>query len=447
MLPLQSFTEYVDQHQLFNSKSNILLAVSGGKDSVLMAHLFKEAGYDFGIVHCNFNLRADESQRDENFVKMLASNFEAPFFVAHFDTKAYAAQHKVSTQMAARALRYEWFEQVRVDNDYDCIAIAHHQGDVIETMLLNLIRGTGIAGLHGILPKRGYLVRPMLFLSRAAIDLLISKLHLDFVEDSSNSTINYARNKIRHQVVPVLQTLNPKLEQTFERNAQRLGETELVLQQVVSSLSKNLLKSEHGTVRLSIQIVKHLNPQRLLFSELLKPYGFKEALADEILKGLDKQSGTIYQSVTHQALIDRDDLIISKLKEVEETDITLIHHQETTVVFKNQQLHFSFSEIIFFEKDKAKAFVDARLLIYPLVLRSRQEGDKFIPIGMSSYKKLSNFLIDEKVPLNEKDQVPILLNGNGEVIWVAGQRQDDRYKIVGGTRQVAIFELKKIHNS
>ncbi|MGY4383807.1 tRNA(Ile)-lysidine synthase [Pedobacter sp. UYP24] len=447
MLPLQSFQDYIDQHQLFSTTNKLLLAVSGGKDSVLMAHLFKQAGYAFGIAHCNFNLRADESQRDESFVRMLASTFEVPFFVAHFDTKDYAAQHKISTQMAARDLRYAWFEETRHHNNYDYIAIAHHQGDVAETMLLNLTRGTGIAGLHGILPKRGYLVRPMLFLSPANVEMLIHGLHLDFVEDSSNATVNYARNKIRHQVVPVLRVLNPKLEQTFERNAQRFSETEMVLQQVVNSLTKDLMKIEGDTVSLSLQIIKHLTPQRLLFSELLKPYGFTESLTEEILKGLNRQSGTSYQSATHRAIIDRENLIISKINTTIQSDITVVHHHDTTVNFLYKQLDISFSDVIYFERDPLKSYVDARLLIYPLILRSRQEGDKFIPMGMKTHKKLSDFLIDLKVPLHEKDQVPILLNGNGEIIWVSGYRQDDRYKITGATHQVAIFELKKIYNS
>ncbi len=447
MLPLQFFQDYIDQHQLFSIKSKLLLTVSGGKDSVLMAHFFKQAGYVFGIAHCNFNLRADESQRDENFVRMLALTFEVPFFVTHFNTKEHAAQYKISTQMAARNLRYEWFEQTRLHNNYDYIAIAHHQGDVAETMLLNLTRGTGIAGLHGILPKRGYLVRPMLFLSPAEINTAIDNLHIDFVEDSSNATINYARNKIRHQVVPVLRTLNPKLEQTFVRSAQRFSETEMVLQQVVKSLTKDLLKIKGDTVYLSLQIIKHLTPQRLLFSELLKPYGFTETISEEILKGLNKQSGTTYQSTTHCALIDRENLIISKIATANESNIVMIHYHDTRVKFLYNQIDISFSDIIHFERDSSKAFIDARLLIYPLILRSRQEGDKFIPMGMKTHKKLSNFLIDQKVSLHEKDQVPILLNGNGEIIWIAGYRQDDRYKITGATHKVAIFELKKINNS
>lgn len=447
MLPLQTFKDFVHQHQLFNSESKVLLGVSGGKDSVLMAHFFKAAGYQIGLAHCNFNLRGDESRRDESFVRMLASTFDVPFYVAHFNTKEYAVQQKISTQMAARDLRYNWFEEIRKENGYDLIALAHHMNDNMETILLNLIRGTGIAGLHGILPKRDRLIRPMLFLSRAEIDALIEALQLDYVEDSSNPTLNYARNKIRHQVVPVLSTLNPKLEHTFAQNIQRFAETEMVLQQVVASLSKDLLRKEKGAVHLSMQLIRNLTPQRLLLFELLKPYGFTEQLTDEVLAGLDKQSGTAYCSATHQAIVDREDLIISELTADAEPELVMVHHPDRVVSFLNQELIISLSDVVYFEKEARKAFVDSRLLIYPLVLRARQEGDKFMPMGMNTLKKLSNFFIDEKVPVSEKDKVPLLVNGNGEIIWVAGYRQDNRYKITEATLQVAVFELKKIDNS
>lgn len=442
MLPLQSFKDFIAQNMLFAVGDTILLAVSGGKDSVLMAHFFKAAGYRFGIAHCNFNLRADESQRDESFVRMLAATLDVPFHVTHFKTKDYAAVHKVSTQMAARNLRYDWFEETRAAYGYTAIALAQHQDDAIETLLLNLTRGTGIAGLHGILPKRGHLIRPLLFLSRGEIETLIESERIDYVEDSSNLSSFYARNRIRLKVVPELKQLNPNLEETFTHNIRRFAETEQVLQDVVSSLRDNLFRSHGQDSHISVREIKKLQPQHLLLFELLRPYGFSEHVCTELLEGLHKQSGTSYYSTTHRITVNREDLILSSRQRDTVPAHTFIHGHEEVLKLGDQELGLSYSAVPYFEKDSNKAFVDEGLLIYPLILRTRQSGDQFIPLGMKQKKKLSDFFIDEKVPLGEKDRIPLLINGNGELIWVAGMRQDNRYKVTVGTKKIAIFELK-----
>jgi len=441
MLPIQNFKDFISHNALFTSNDKILLAVSGGKDSVLMAHLFKLAGFDFGIAHCNFSLRADESQRDESFVRMLAGSLDVPFYVTHFKTKEYAAKQRISTQMAARELRYNWFEETREANDYTFIALAQHQDDAIETVLLNLTRGTGIAGLHGILPKRDKLIRPLLFLSREQINKLISYNNIEFVEDSSNSSVDYARNKVRLKVIPHLKEINPNLELTFEQNIQRFAETELVLQNAVSELKRDLLIEKKDTIHLSIDKVKALKPQRLLMFELLRPFGFSELVVIELLQALDKQSGTSFYSNSHRITIDRDDLILSPVKE-DHQQIAFIHINDKNVALRNHELFMSFNDEPYFERNTHKAFIDADKLLYPLVVRGWQSGDKFMPLGMKTYKKLSDFFIDEKVPLVEKDNVPVLVNGNGEVIWLGGMRQDDRYKVTSTTKKVAIFDLK-----
>lgn len=446
MLPLQNFKDYISQHSLFNVKDKILLAVSGGKDSVLMAHLFKLSGFEFGIAHCNFNLRGAESQRDEDFVVTLAKKMGVPCHVTHFKTKEFAATRKVSTQMAARTLRYEWFEELRAREQYEVIALAQHQDDAIETVLLNLTRGTGIAGLHGILPKRDRLIRPLLFLSSAEIADLIAKQDIDFVEDSSNKSTNYARNKIRLNVIPHLKEINPNLDETFQHNIQRFADTELVLQQAVAKLKAEILKEEQGKFYLSIKKIKALNPQHLLLFELLRPFGFSESVIAELLQGLDKQSGTSFFSISHRIVIDRQELIIDSIadRDIENKNI-IIHSHDQEVKFLGSQILITSSEEVHFEKSSKKAFVDTNKLIFPLVLRSWQSGDKFKPMGMSRSKKLSDFFIDEKVPLSDKDLIPILVNGNGELIWIAGWRQDNRYKLTEATKNVTIFELRHLH--
>ncbi|MBC7565750.1 MAG: tRNA lysidine(34) synthetase TilS [Pedobacter sp.] len=443
MLPLQNFNDFILQNNLFSKESNILLAVSGGKDSVLMVHLFKEAGYTFSVAHCNFNLRGDESQRDENFVRMLTSIVEVPFYVKQFDTASYATKVKISIQMAARDLRYKWFEELRIQHEFDLISLAQHQDDAIETVILNLTRGTGIAGLHGILPKRDHLIRPLLFLSRAQIDLVIKENAIDYVEDSSNLTSSYARNKIRHQVLPLLKELNTNLEHTFEKNIYRFRETEIVLQQVVASLTKDLLVEKGTAIHLSIEIIKRLHPQKLLLFELFKPYGFTEKVLDNLILSIDGQSGAVFYSTTHQLIVDRKDVIIVKIPDKQEEEICFIHPHDDHVTFLDQKILIYYSDVAHFENEPTKAFIDAKKLIYPLIFRARQEGDKFIPLGMTTYKKLSDFFVDKKVPLNEKELAPILVNGNGEIIWIGGYRQDDRFKVTGSTTGVAVFELMK----
>jgi tRNA(Ile)-lysidine synthase len=442
MLPLQSFTAFIRQQQLFETGHRVLLTVSGGKDSVLMAHFFKQAGFDFGIAHCNFGLRGSESVRDEHFVHTLAAILEVPVFVKHFDTKAYAAQQQVSTQMAARELRYQWFEELRLNERYDRIATAHHQDDAVETVLLNLVRGTGIAGLHGILPRRGTLIRPLLFLSRRAIEELIAQNSFEYVEDSSNSSSTYARNKLRLEVIPLLKQINPGLEHTFEQNIRRFAETEQVLQQQVERLRIELTEEKHQAVYFSRVKVNSLEPKQLLLFELLKVYDFTEAVISEIIEAEHKQSGTSFYSLTHRLTIDREALIVSKISAAADHQHVMIHPEDQQVSLGKRGLHISYSTIVLFENDPDKAFVDADQLIFPLVLRNWQEGDRFMPIGMRNFKKLSDFFIDQKVPLPEKENIPIVINGNGEIVWVAGLRQDNRYKVTGSTKKVAIFEQK-----
>lgn len=443
MFPLQQFTTFIKTNALFVNQDKILLAVSGGKDSVLMAQLFKLAGFQFSIAHCNFNLRANEAQRDESFVKLLAATLSVPFYVQHFDTKTYASEHHISTQMAARDLRYQWFEELRVEKNYDYIAVAHHQNDSIETLLLNLTRGTGISGMHGILPKRDKIVRPLLFLSRLQIDQIINENNIDYVEDSSNETSKYARNKIRLNVIPQLREINPNLEETFAQNIARFAETEEVLVQIVEETRKRIIRTENDNHYFSIAQINTLKPQKLLLFELLKPYHFSTIVVDEILESLGKQSGTSFYSYTHRATINRDDLLLSPIKSQNSDAHYFMHSTDQSITVESQKISFFNTDSLLVEANVNKAFVDLDKLIFPLIIRFKQDGDKFMPLGMTNYKKLSDFLIDSKVPLPEKENIPLLINGNGEIIWIAGLRQDNRYKVTVTTKKVAIFELSK----
>ncbi|MDP9079734.1 MAG: tRNA lysidine(34) synthetase TilS [Bacteroidota bacterium] len=444
MLPVKNFIDFIAQNSLFSQQDKVLAAVSGGMDSVVMVHLLKSAGFNFGIAHCNFQLRGDESTGDEQFCRQLAGQFEVPFHHISFDTLKHAADDKVSTQMAARSLRYQWFEQVRQQAGYSVIALAHHQNDAIETILLNLTRGTGITGLHGILPKNGLLVRPMLFLSRDEIQNAINELKIAYREDSSNASIKYARNKIRLEVIPKLKELNPGLEKTFENNLQRFRELEELLAAKIAELKRKIIVDNGSEVHIALGDIEALQPQRLLLFNLLQPYGVNETIVDDIIASLDKHSGRTFETAGFRLILDRGKLIIAvnNTKPLEETQININDREVNYTNYKLNILHDDSPLII--KNNPMAVSVDTALLIYPLTLRGWQQGDFFFPLGMRGRKKVSDFFIGEKVSLHQKEVIPLVINGNGDVVWIGGYRPDDRYKVTDNTKKVTIFELNII---
>jgi len=444
MLPVKKFTDFIEQNSLFSTGDKVLAAVSGGMDSVLMVHLLKSACFNFGIAHCNFQLRGDESATDEEFCKNLAKQASVPFHFIKFNTQTYAAEKKISIQMAARDLRYQWFEQIRQQYGYSVIALAHHQNDTIETILLNLTRGTGIAGLHGILPKNGALVRPLLFLGREEIQNLVNENTYDYVEDSSNSSTKYARNKIRHEVIPKLKELNPNLENTFENNLRHFRDMETLLELKLEELKKELFVSQGDEIYLALAAVKHLNPKRLLLFKLLQEYGFNETAIDDLIASLDKHSGRVFEAAAYQLVLDRDQIILIK-KPGDARENVLINEGDHAVNYGNYKLTLLHDDSPLIIKDNPMSVaVDTALLIYPLTIRRWQQSDSFYPLGMKTRKKLSDFFINQKIPLHVKSEIPLLVNGNGEIIWIGGYRLDERYKVNKNTKKVTIFELIKI---
>ncbi len=441
MLPVSPFVDFIAQNNLFTPGSKILAAVSSGMDSVLMARLLKAAGFNFSIAHCNFQLRGHESLSEQAFCKQLALELDVPFYTTNFDTLQYVADKKVSTQMAARELRYQWFEQLRQQHGYSAIALAHHQNDAIETILLNLTRGTGIAGLHGILPKNGLLVRPLLFLNREEIKAIIDQNNISYVEDSSNASAKYARNKIRLEVIPKLKELNPGLENTFNNNLRHFRELELLLKQRTAELKETLFVYADGEIQISLAAIKSLEPKHLLLFSLLQEFGFNETAINDVISALYKHAGRVFEAGAYQLLLDREKLILKKKATGQHVPV-LIGEKEHAISYGNYKLTVLHDDSpLIVKNNKMAVSVDTDKLIYPLMMRTWQQGDYFYPLGMKTRKKISDFFIGQKIPLHQKNNIPLLVNGNGELIWIGGYRPDDRYKVTDNTKKVTIFEL------
>ncbi|PAW92237.1 tRNA lysidine(34) synthetase TilS [Mucilaginibacter sp. MD40] len=444
MLPVKRFVEFIEQNRLFTPACKILAAVSGGMDSVLMAHLLKAAGYNFAIAHCNFTMRGADADADELFTRELSKTLGVNYYATRFATKQYADENKLSVQMAARDLRYQWFQQLSSQHGFDTIALAHHQNDTIETILLNLTRGTGIAGMHGILPKNGNLTRPMLFLSRDEIQSIITTEGLTYVEDASNASVKYARNKLRHLVVPVLKELNPNLEATFENNLRNFRDMELLLDMHVKQITEELLSVQGDELRINIERVNSLVPKRLLLYKLLQPYGFTESIVDDLIPALNKHAGRSFKSPGYLLVVDREELIITPLSHKPQEAVS-INQKDKSVDGMDYRMHILHDDSPLIIKDNPMAVsVDADKLVYPLTVRGWQQGDSFKPLGMRTRQKLSDFFIHQKVPLHAKNHIPLLINGNGDIVWIGGYRLHDDYKVSNTTKKVTIFELYKI---
>lgn len=442
---LDSFLTFINQHTPDLKQQPTLLAVSGGIDSVVMADLFHNLGLPAGIAHCNFGLRGEESDGDEAFVRALAARYNFPFFVTHPDVKTFAKNASVSTQMAARDLRYEWFEKIRQENGYQWIATAHHANDSLETLLLNLARGTGLAGLTGIAPVNGRLIRPLLFSNRADVGRHAAEHGILWREDRTNETDDYYRNKIRHHVIPVLSELNPSLETTFNVSSERLRAANALLEEHLQEWKMQIVSREAGNVRIPIAAIlaKSEPAYRLWF--ILRDFGFQYGQARSVVASLDRTSGKQFFSLTHVLLLDRDSLVLKASSENSEQEELAIEQPDATLDWQGARLTLRILPVgspVHF--DNRTVAVDLDLLTFPLTLRKWRQGDIFQPFGMNGKrKKVSDLLIDNKIDRFEKDKIAILANGNGEIIWVAGVRADERFRITPATARSLVISLSR----
>lgn len=443
---LNLLNSYITKEKLFSKTDRILLTVSGGLDSIVLCELFHKAGFKFGIAHCNFQLRGDESDGDESFVEELAEKYNVRFHSASFDTSTFAKKNKVSIQVAARQLRYQWFDEIREQFDYKYIATAHHQNDSIETFFINLIRGTGIAGLHGILPKQNKIIRPLLFSTREQIEVFAKKGKLKHREDSSNASDKYVRNKIRHQLIPLLKELNANIERTISEDIQRLSDTEKIYKKEIDSKRSKIIKEEKGSIRISIKELKKLEPLETYLFEFLYPLGFNSATVNEIIASLNNQSGKKFISATYRLIKDRDFLIIEPYQvsgikyqvsgQKKEAKYSIKKSQKKITVENFEILCSSVNA----KNHKLKvsdniANIDFNKLHFPLEIRKWEKGDVFYPLGMKGKKKLSDFFIDKKLSIPQKENT-WLLTSNNQIVWVIGLRMDERFKITDKTSKI-----------
>lgn len=439
----EKFLQFISEKNLINSSDKVLLAVSGGIDSVVMSHLFYKAKLDFAIAHCNFGLRGEESDQDELFVKKLAKKYKVPFYSDSFDTESFAHQEKVSIQMAARTLRYKWFEQLLQTEGYNYLATAHHLNDTLETVLFNITKGTGISGLHGIQPKNGYIIRPLLFADKEEMYSYVVENQLSWREDSSNQTSKYHRNLIRNEVIPLLKNINPGLEDTIKQTIEKIGSVERIFIEEINKLRQSIVKKELGVTYIDfINLQTELEPVIKLY-ELIKSYQFSYTQAKDIWQILEAEPGRRFESGTYTLVKDRTALLITPRDFGQYMSATIESGQQE---FKNEFIHLTLEQIpaagFTIPTDASIACLDLQTLQFPLKLRKWKEGDWFCPLGMNKKKKLSDFFIDAKIPLTLKNQIWVLTS-NGSIVWIVGKRIDNRFKVSDKTDQILQIRLIK----
>ena len=428
----EQIQQYIIQHQLLSGEKPVVVGISGGADSVALLHILVSLGYKCIAAHCNFNLRGDESSRDEQFTTDFTQRLQVPLCKISFETNKYAQENRLSVEMAARELRYRWFEELLNTYDADAVAVAHHRDDSVETLLINLTRGSGLTGLTGIKPKNGNVVRPLLCVSREDIYAYIENNGLEYVTDSSNSSDIYTRNFIRLKVIPLLEEINPSVKASLARTANHLYDASLIYNHSIEEARKVIIQNN----RLSISALLSFPAPATILYEMLKPYGFSRTVCESIFTVLDKDSGKIFYSSTHRLLKDRSDLLIDVLSgednraylinlEDDNVDLPVELKPEIVVIKEDYQI----------EKDKKFAYFDFDKLSFPLVLRHWQEGDWFVPFGMKGKKKISDYFSDKKFSLFDKEKTWLLCSGQ-DVIWIVGERTDNRYRIEKTTKRV-----------
>ncbi len=428
---------FIEKEKLFAPGATVIVGLSGGMDSMVLLDLLTLSGYQCVAAHCNFHLRGEESNRDAAFVKKWCKGIDIPFTSIDFDTTQYAADKKISIEMAARELRYDWFEIVRRQYVAEAIAVAHHKDDSVETVLLNLIRGTGIKGLSGIMPKNRHVVRPLLCVTRAEIEEYIAERDMPYVFDSTNDNDIFLRNSLRLNIIPQLEKLNPSVREAIWRTSRNLFEAEKVYSESLRDIIKDLFRDDKIDIA---KLRQTASPRSVLF-EILSPLGFGASVIEDVYLGMESTSGKVFHSKSYRLIKDRGVFILDPVTGNERDEELIQIHLETEEVTGSLHLLIRKEEMpLSIEKNSRILYADLSKLKFPLTVRRWNKGDWFIPFGMKGRKKVSDYFTDRKYSLKEKENAWILLSGD-DIVWIVGERPDDRYKITEESSDVFVVEM------
>ncbi|SRX54981.1 tRNA lysidine(34) synthetase TilS [Aequorivita sp. CIP111184] len=425
---LARFKKNIETNFSYLIGKKLLVACSGGLDSLVLTHLMKNLNFEIALAHCNFSLRGKESDGDEMFVIGLAKNLEIPVFAETFDTKKFSKEQKVSTQMAARDLRYHWFSEILKDFKYNYLLTAHHLDDDMETFFINLSRGTGLNGLTGIPKENNKVIRPLLNFSRDEIFKYAEANNLKWREDSSNKKADYLRNKLRLEVLPQFKEINESVLKNFQKTQQNLQASQNLIEDYMALVYKLVISEEIDSYKINIQKIKELPNTDALLYELLNGFGFTEW--EDVSNLLNAQTGKQLLSKTHRLLKNREELLLTEIDSEKENKEFLVYEKG---IISPINLKVEDSEYIG-ETEKNLIYVASEKLSFPLKLRKWSNGDTFQPLGMKGKKKLSKFFKDEKIPLTDKDKIWLLLSDD-KIVWIIGHRMDDRFKVTDSTKK------------
>lgn len=435
---------FIVSQRLFSKSDKLLLGVSGGADSVAMLRVLLSLGYSCQVIHCNFHLRGSESDRDEKFVRDLCLDKGVQFSLVNFDTGRYASDRSISVEMAARELRYKAFEERRKALGASVIAVAHHKDDSVETVLINLVRGTGLRGLTGIKPINGNVVRPLLCLSRIEITGYLEEIGQSYVTDSTNLEDDYVRNRIRNCILPCFREINPSVDSCVFQTSRNISGALKIYNDALEKSKGRILKMENDVLFISINRLKReISPETMLF-EILYPLGFNPSRIEDVWKSLDKEPGKLFYSDRYVLLKDRNDIIVRLIRNNyldKDWERVVPERGGDISISDDIELHVRVVEdISAISKDKNIATLDADLAVPPVIVRKWRSGDRFSPYGMSGFKSVSDYLTDRKFDLFEKENQLLVCDSNG-IMWLVGERVDNRYRVTEQTKRVLILSL------
>lgn len=439
---LQKIQKFIEDNRLLDRDGGpVIVGVSGGCDSIALLDILQKSGYQCIVAHCNFHLRTAESDRDMEFVRTLSETRGLPFYSVDFKTVKHAGEHHISIEMAARELRYSWFEKMRQEHSAQAIAVGHHLDDNIETVLLNLVRGTGLKGLTGIPVRNGKIVRPLLGSSRNEIKEYVAENKLEFVEDSTNVSTDIIRNKFRHEIIPLLEEVNPSFKNSLSQTRANLEGAYHIYNQAIKQIKQNLVVQNNNCFEVKIDKLQSFPENETILFEILKEFHFHPDQIRQVADSLNENPGKVFYSKSHRLLKDRILLLIQPVLDTINETIDLQPGSQLTEQGNLRITVFEKEENFVLSKDASLIHLDADKITLPLTIRNWKPADFFFPLGMKHKKKVSDFLIDEKINLFEKEKTQVLLSGN-HIVWVVGMRIDERFKITDKTTSIIEIACK-----